>query len=208
MLRVRRRGWRLARRAHAKEFTSKTLRHSSSELSSTVPWAPIPALLTTTSKLPKSFAAMVTARTHSRCQTRRTQWPGANSDVDAGDVKVQHRQRGILRQQSVHGRTSIPDAPPVTIAVSPANSIEPRAEAFDSHWASYLLPPPASRDPLKLKTSSILTHHSSTSALSSGFWSGSVSFHHRWVSSSTSMNDCTSCQSPRYSMYRKGDCRA
>jgi hypothetical protein len=44
-----------------KTFTSKTRCHSSSAFSSTVPCAPIPALLTRTSIPPKCFAAAATA---------------------------------------------------------------------------------------------------------------------------------------------------
>ena len=121
-----------ATRTMPKTFTSKTLRHSSSELSSTVPWAPIPALLTTTSKLPKSFAAMVTAR--DTLTLSDTSHSMARSPTPTSTL-VTSRSSTATRHPSANSLSTvarpIPDAPPVTIAVSPANSIEPRAEAFD-----------------------------------------------------------------------------
>jgi hypothetical protein len=49
-------------RAMPTTFTSSTRSHSSASLSATVPWAPMPALLTSTSMRPRSSAMAVTVR--------------------------------------------------------------------------------------------------------------------------------------------------
>ena len=104
-----------ATRTMPRTLMSKHRCHSSSALSSTVPAAPMPALLTTMSSPPSGAAAAGTAsRT---CASSLTS--AAHPHRPGGSRSSRRRPRHARRSRAVVAARPMPDAPPVTTARRP-----------------------------------------------------------------------------------------
>src|SRR4051812_11124390 len=101
-------------------LTSKTRAHSASSLSSTVPWAPMPALLTTMSMPPSASAAAATASRIDGSSVTSAWKP--SSGFSTSGCRSRQATWAPRSRSSVAVARPMPEAPPVTIAVRPANS--------------------------------------------------------------------------------------
>src|SRR5829696_5332262 len=120
-------------------LTWKTRRNSSSGLSSTVPRAPTPALLTRTSSPPKSSAARSTAA-RADCSSLTSVVISSTPVVGAAGFKSREATRAPRATSSSTVARPMPEAPPVTTADISANSPVTAAPDLDSAWLSILSP--------------------------------------------------------------------
>src|SRR5918994_3945835 len=125
----RRRWGKAARvvRTRRRRLTPRTRRHSSMGVSSTVPWAPMPALLTRTSSPPqRSATAAMAAPTEVWSVTSATKGSGLSAPSTGSAAADGSRSRAAtLAPRAASSRTvasPIPEPPPVTAATRPSNS--------------------------------------------------------------------------------------
>src|SRR5918992_5123833 len=108
-----------ATRTMPNTLTSNTRRHSSSSLSSTVPCAPTPALLTSTSRPPRWSVARATPAHTAAASVTSAITPYSGT----GGLRRSRQATAASRVASSRAVASpMPDAPPVTRALIPANS--------------------------------------------------------------------------------------
>ena len=102
-------------------FTSRTWRHSSIEFASTVPCAPMPALLMTTSSPPIAAAASSTARATDSSSVTSALYASAPAGAPDGSTSstATAAPRAIAAEAIAY---PMPDAPPVTTIRTPSKS--------------------------------------------------------------------------------------